>query len=111
MTNDDAAASRYEVGDDLTNRPPLFSDSPASEHTFVNRIAMHGRVLLYGSAFGIFAYSFATGALAPIQLGPSKTVFVPDVMCVVRDRSLLVYRVSGDKLGQVWTVPLASVIP
>jgi hypothetical protein len=45
------------------------------------------------------------------MLAAGKTVGVPDVMCVLKDAGLLVYRLPGDTVGQIWAVPLASVVP
>jgi hypothetical protein len=109
--NQDSAASRYELGDDLANRPGLYPDSPANEHRLNYRIAMHGRTLLYGSLYGIFAYDFVSGALAPVQLAVKDTAMVADILCVIRDRGLLVYRDISDSQGQIWVVPLAGLIP
>jgi hypothetical protein len=109
--NQDTAAARYELGDELANRPPLYPDSPPKEHHLSVNIAMHGRRLIYDSVYGIFAYDFATTSLAPVQLGAGKAPLLIDVMCVIRDRRVLVYRDIQDKLGQIWVVPLASVLP
>lgn len=107
----DDASSRFEIGDDVANRGPYFQDGPADEHKFVARITTWGQKVLYSSALGVWSYDVPTGAIAPVALAAGKKVGVPDVMCVVRDAGLLMYRLPGDTLGQVWAVPLASVIP
>jgi hypothetical protein len=107
----DDAASRFEIGDDVANRGPYFQDGPVGEHKFIAHITTWGQKLLYSSAFGIWSYDMVSGALAPVALAAGKRVGVPDVMCVVKDSGLLVYRLPGDTLGQIWAVPLASVIP
>lgn len=107
----DDAPSRFEIGDDIANRGPYFQDGPAGEHKFVARITTWGQKVLYASAFGIWSYDVPSGAIAPVQLAAGKKVGVPDVMCVLKDPGLLVYRLPGDTLGQIWAVPLASVIP
>ena len=107
----DDAASRFEIGDDVANRGPYFQDGPAGEHEFVARITTWGQKVLYASAFGIWSYDVPSGAIAPVALAAGKKVGVPDVMCVLADADLRVYRLPGDTLGQIWAVPLASVIP
>jgi hypothetical protein len=107
----DDAVSRFEIGDDVANRGPYFQDGPPGEHKFIARITTWGQKVLYSSAFGIWSYDVPSGAIAPVQLAANKKVGVPDVMCVVKDAGLLMYRLPGDTLGQVWAVPLASVIP
>lgn len=106
----DDAANRFELGDELANRGPYFSDSPSPlEHKFLSRITTWNQKILYGSAYGIWSYDLVTGALAPVQLVSGKKTAVPDVLCVLRDENLLVYRM-GDTVGQVWAVPLPSVL-
>lgn len=107
----DDPTSRFEIGDDVANRGPYLQDGPAGEHRFVARITTWGQKVLYASAFGIWSYDVPSGALAPVMLASGKTVGVPDVMCVLKDAGLLVYRLPADTVGQVWAVPLASVIP
>jgi hypothetical protein len=107
----DNTASRFEIGDDVANRGPYLQDGPVGEHKFIARITTWGQKVLYASAFGIWSYDVPTGALAPVMLAAGKTVGVPDVMCVLEDAGLLVYRLPGDTVGQIWAVPLASVIP
>jgi hypothetical protein len=51
-----------------------------------------------------------SGVLRPVQLVAGKKTAVPDVLCVLGDENLLVYRMSGDTLGQIWAVPLAGVL-
>lgn len=108
--NQDIAAARHELGDELANLPALFPDSPANEHRLLDQIAMRGKTLLYGAFYGIFAYDLVTGSLSAVQLGAGKTALVADVMCVIRDHDLLVYRDTNDSQGQVWAVPLAAVL-
>jgi hypothetical protein len=107
----DDAASRFELGDELENRGPYLADAPnALEHRFVSRITTWNQKVLYASAYGIWSYDVATGALAPVQLVAGKKVGVPDVMCVLKDENLLVYRMTNDTLGQIWAVPLGGVL-
>jgi hypothetical protein len=107
----DDAASRFELGDELENRGPYLADAPnALEHRFVARITTWNQKVLYASAYGIWSYDVATGALAPVQLVAGKKVGVPDVMCVLKDENLLVYRMTNDTLGQIWAVPLGGVL-
>ncbi|HVH44409.1 MAG TPA: hypothetical protein VM925_18780 [Labilithrix sp.] len=108
--NQDTPASRYEIGDDVSNRPGLFPDSPEKEHRPLSRIARYGRALLYDALYGVFAYDIATGSLAPVQLGADKTTLGVDILCVIGDHGLLVYRDVSDSLGQTWLVPLADVL-
>ncbi len=103
-------ASRVEIGDELANTPSLFADSPANEHKFLAHITRDGKHLIYASAFGIFAYGMDHGTLTALQLGPNKTVFVPDVLCVIPSARLLMFRVQGDAVGQVWALPLAGLL-
>ena len=108
--NDDPG-SRFELGDELGNRGPYLADAPnALEHKFLTRITTWNQKVLYASAYGIWAYDVATGALAPVQLVAGKKTAVPDVMCVLKDENLLVYRMSNDTLGQIWAVPLGGVL-
>lgn len=103
-------SSRVEVSDDLANRGNYFSDGPTGEHRFLARIATWKTKILYASAYGIWAYDVVSGSLAPVQLTPGRTSGdFPDVLCVLRDADLLVYRSFGDTLGQVWAVPLKSL--
>ena len=104
------AASRFELGDELANRANYFVDGPQLEHNYFARVSTWNRKVLYASSYGIWAYDFVTSSFAPVQLAPNKTVGVPDVMCVLADEKLLVYRMSNDSTGQVWAVPLESVI-
>jgi hypothetical protein len=106
----DDAASRFELGDELANRANYFVDGPMLEHKFLARIATWKRRVLYGSAYGIWAYDFVTATFAPVQLAPNKTTAVPDVMCVLTAEDLLVYRTTNDTVGQIWAVPLGSVL-
>jgi hypothetical protein len=103
-------ARRVELGDEVKNIAPRLAGSPANEHDFIAHIAVDGDTLLYGSAFGIWAYGMTSGVLRPVQLGSGK-VFVPDIMCVMGNGRNLAYRINGDATGQVWIVPLASVLP
>ena len=107
----DDAASRFELGDEVANRGPYFADSPGMlEHKFLGRITTWNMKVLYASAYGIWSYDVASGAMSPVQLVAGKKTAFPDVMCVLRDENLLVYRMSGDTLGQVWALPLAGVL-
>lgn len=109
--NKDDAASRFELGDEVANRAGYFADSPgALEHKFLTRVTTWGRKILYASAYGIWSYDLPSGAMTPVQLVANKKTAVPDVMCVLADAGLLVYRMSSDTLGQIWAVPLASVL-
>jgi hypothetical protein len=102
-------ASRFELGDEVANRPRYLADSPNDlEHKFLGRIATWKTRVLYASAYGIWWYDLVTGALAPLQLVPGKQTAVPDVMCVVKSTGTLVYRMSNDALGQVWAVSLPA---
>ena len=108
----DDPGSRYELGDDVANRPPYLVDTPNGmlEHKFIAHITTWNQKVLYASAYGIWSYDMVSGALAPVQLVAGKKTAVPDVMCVLAAENLLVYRMSNDTLGQVWAVPLASVL-
>jgi hypothetical protein len=108
--NHDDAASRFELGDDLANRAGYFADAPKLEHKFLTRIATWEKRVLYGSAYGIWSYDLVSGALVPVQLNSGKQTSVPDVLCVMRDAGVLVYRMNGDTLGQVWAVPVSAVV-
>lgn len=108
--NLDDAISRFELGDELANRPSLYPDSPTNEHQLLAKIAIFGSTLIYDSAFGLFAYDMDSSSLKAVQLGPNKTLFATDVMCVMEGAGLLVYRGLNDPIGQVWVVPLASVL-
>ena len=90
--------------------PGLFADSPANEHRFVAHITRDGNNLIYASAFGIFAYGIEHGTLSALSLGPNKTVYVPDVLCVIPSARLLMFRVQGDAVGQVWALPLTGLL-
>ena len=105
----DGAGSRFELGDEVAKLPPYFVDPPSLEHTYVSRVATWGPKVIYSGVHGIWSYDLATGALAPVQLVAGKQVAVPDLMCVVRDANVLVYRMAGDTTGQVWAVPLNSL--
>ena len=104
--NQDDAASRFELGDELDNRADYFTDAPKLEHKFLTRVATWKQKVLYGSAYGIWSYDLVSGALAPVQLVSGKTAAVPDVMCILKDSNTLVYRMNGDAVGQIWAVPL-----
>jgi hypothetical protein len=107
----DDAASRFELGDELANISPYLADAPNMlEHKFLTRVTTWNQKILYASAYGIWSYDLVTGALAPVQLVAGKKTAVPDVLCVLAAENLLVYRMSGDTLGQVWAVPLGSVL-
>jgi hypothetical protein len=110
LYQNDSDTMRTEIGDEVANMAPLFSDSPANEHKFIAHITADGDNLLYASAFGIFSYAIGKGTLRAVQLGPNKTVFVPDIMCVIESQHLLVYRVQGDTVGQIWAVPLPGIL-
>jgi hypothetical protein len=101
---------RTEIGDEVANLPGLYSDSPVNEHKFEAHVSADGNNLIYASAFGIFSYAIGQGTLKAVQLGPNKTVFVPDIMCVIESQHVLVYRVQGDTVGQIWAVPLPAVL-
>jgi hypothetical protein len=103
--------SRVEIGDELANMPNLFPDTPANEHKFIAHITRDGNNLIYASAFGIFGYAMDKAVLAPLQLGPNKTVYVPDVLCVIPSARLLMFRIQGDAVGQVWALPLQGLLP
>lgn len=105
----DDAASRFELGDEVENRAGYFVDAPNLEHEFLTRVATWKQKIFYASAYGIWSYDLVSGALAPVQLVSNKKTAVPDVMCVLRDENVLVYRMSGDTLGQLWAVPLNSL--
>ena len=106
----DDTASRFELGDELANRANYFVDGPQGEHKYLTHFTTWNRKVLYGSAYGIWSYDFVTASFAPVQLAPNKTVGVPDFMCVLADEKLLVYRNTNDSVGQVWAVPLESVL-
>ena len=107
--NLDDAASRFELGDELENRAGYLADAPNLEHKFLTRVATWNQKIFYASAYGIWSYDLVSGALAPVMLVANRKTAVPDVMCVLRDENLLVYRMSGDTLGQIWAVPLLSL--
>lgn len=104
-------ATRVEIGDELANRPNVFKDTTQVEHAFLTKVAVHENIVFYDSAIGIWAYDLITTALTPVQLGVNKTVMVPDTLCVLPKAGLLVYRINGDPVGQVWAVPITSVVP
>jgi hypothetical protein len=107
----DDAASRFELGDELANRAAYFADSPNPlEHKFLAHVTTWNQKVLYASAYGIWSYDMVTGSLAPVQLVAAKKTAVPDIMCVLRDENLLVYRMTNDVVGQVWAVPLGGVL-
>ncbi len=108
--NDDDA-QRVEIGDEVANRGPIFEDGPLNEHSLLSRIATYRSWVIYDSAFGIFAYDIASGALTALQLGKDKKVFLTDTMCVLADANLLVYRLNGDATGQIWALPLSALLP
>ena len=85
------------------------SPSPL-EHKFLGRVATWNQKVLYASAYGIWSYDMVSGVLVPVQLVAGKQTAVPDVLCVLRDENLLVYRMSSDTLGQLWAVPLAGTL-
>jgi hypothetical protein len=103
--------TRTEVGDEVAVRPGLFPDSPVDEHKLLNRIAAYEGWVLYDSAFGIFGFHLDRGLLVALQLGQGKKAFLVDSMCVMNKLGLLAYRLNGDATGQVFTVPLARVLP
>jgi hypothetical protein len=109
--NQDNPASRFELGDEVANRAAYFKEGPTLEHKFLTRIATWKQKILYASAYGIWSYDLPSGALAPVQLVAGKATAVPDVMCVLSESGTLVYRMSGDTLGQIWAVPLSAVLP
>jgi hypothetical protein len=111
LYQNDTDSMRVEVGDELANIPPLFSDSPPREHAFIAHIAASGTNLIYASAFGIFAFGLGDGSLRAVQLGPNKTTYVPDILCVIESPRTLIYRVQGDSVGQIWAVPLDGLLP
>ncbi len=104
--NLDTPASRFELGDELATTPPLFADSPANEHKFLVHVDYWKGKVVFDSAFGIFAYDLATSKLSAVQLGPDKTAYVPDTLCVMEAANLLAFRMNGDANGQVWLLPL-----
>lgn len=104
-------ADRVEVGDEIANRPNLFSDTSADEHKLLSRIASYGKWVVYDSSIGVFAFHLETGRIVPVQLGAGKKIFVVDVMCVMPTSRTLVYRKLGDTVGQIWTVPLDRLLP
>ena len=81
------------------------------EHKLLNRIAAYEGWVLYDSAFGIFGFHLDRGLLVALQLGQGKKAFLVDSMCVMNKLGLLAYRLNGDATGQVFTVPLARVLP
>ena len=103
--------NRVEVGDELANRPRLFSDTSPDEHKFLSRVATYGNWVIYDSSIGIFAFDLEKGRLVPVQLGEGKKAFLVDVLCVMSTAKLLAYRKAGDVIGQIWTVPLGSILP
>jgi hypothetical protein len=103
-------ATRTEIGDEVANMASLYPDSPVNEHKFIAHVSADGNNLIYASAFGIFSYAIGPGTLRAVQLGPNKAVFVPDVMCVIESQHVLVYRVQGDAVGQLWIVPLNTIL-
>jgi hypothetical protein len=108
----DDAASLLELGDKLATLPGLFPDSPSGEHDFIGRVATYGHdVVVYGGAFGVFAFDLAKSALVPLQLDKDRQGFLPDIMCVMADAGLLVYRIFDDPTGQVWTVSIPGLLP
>jgi hypothetical protein len=106
--NEDSPENRFELGDEIANHPALLANSPIDEHRFYRSMAMFERTLLYASQFGIFAYDFVSGELAPVQLNGSQKTFAPDVLCVITEPKLLVYREMDDAEGRTWIVPLVS---
>jgi hypothetical protein len=110
--NKDDAASRVELGDQIAAIPGLFPDSPPDEHRPLSRVATYGKdVVVLDSAFGVFAYDMAKGALVPLQLGADRKTLFVDVMCVLEDAAALVFRVSGDPAGQIWWLSLPALLP
>jgi hypothetical protein len=108
----DDAASRFELGDKLATIPPLFADAPDDEHVFIARVATYGNdVVVYGGSLGIFAYDLAKSSLVALQLSSDKQGFFADLMCVISDAGLLVYRMLGDPVGQIWTMKLPGLLP
>jgi hypothetical protein len=109
--NSDDLSSRFELGDELASRPNYFDDAAPLEHKFVARVTSHGRRIFYSSAYGIWAYDFASSAFAPVQLVAGQKTGVPDILCVLKDEGLLMYRMTSDPVGQVWAVPLTAIFP
>jgi hypothetical protein len=105
------AASRFELGDEVNNRPKVFADGPRLEHKFIARIETFGDKVLYGSTYGIWAYDLQSGKLQPAQLAAGETEpLVAEFMCVTRASNTLMYRRQGDTVGQVWAVPLTRAL-
>jgi hypothetical protein len=111
QNDQNAPASRVEVGSEIANIPPIYAGSPATEHNFLVHIALDGSNLLYNSAFGIWSYSLDHGTLTAVQLGFNQAVFVADILCVIESPRTLVYRQQGDSTGQIWAVPLSGLLP
>ena len=111
--NLDNAASRFELGSEIEALPPYFEDPPTTgqEHDFRPTIAMWGKKLLFATDYGIWSYDLASKALAPVQLNANKLSGGPNLMCVMRDAGLLVYRMTNDLNNQVWAVPLTALFP
>ncbi len=111
--NLDNAASRRELRQDIDALPPYFDDPPTTgqEHAFRPAIATWGKKVLFATSYGIWSYDLATKVLAPVQLNANKVSGTPNMMCVMRDAGLLVYRMNNDFDHQVWAVPLAAVFP
>jgi hypothetical protein len=79
---------------------------------FIARVATYGNdVVVYGGSLGIFAYDLAKSSLVALQLSSDKQGFFADLMCVISDAGLLVYRMLGDPVGQIWTMKLPGLLP
>lgn len=111
--NLDTAASRRELRQDINALPPYFDDPPATgqEHAFRPTIATWGKKVLFASDYGIWSYDLVTKVLAPVQLNANKVAGGPNMMCVVRDAGLLLYRGNNDLDNQIWAVPLTASFP
>ena len=111
--NLDTAASRVELDQDIDALPPYFDDPPTTgqEHAFRPTIATWRKKILFATDYGIWSYDLATKALAPVQLNANKLSGGPNLMCVMRDAGLLVYRMNNDLDNQIWAVPLSATFP
>lgn len=107
---DDQDGTRLELGDEIDNLPPYFSDGPANEHQFLAHMAFAGeRTLFYDGFYGVWAYDLDAGSIRPVQLGADQKTLVPDTLCVLPGPNLLVYRDAQDPTGRVWSVPIADL--
>jgi hypothetical protein len=111
--NSDSAASRVELAPDIDALPAYFEDPPPDgrEHAFAPMIATWGKKILFASALGIWSYDPASKALAPVQLNAMKVPGLPQMMCVLRDAGLLLYKPHDDVDDQIWAVPLSAIFP